>query len=191
MKLVMPRHRQAGFALALSGALCLAPVPALAQARPDRVERSSSATAAQEPRTLTFDVSPDHTVVDPTGPRVLKYIVEFTPLDGGKARTLDLGKPEAPDGTISIALAQAELPNGRYLATVRVVGQTLTTTSATVGPFQIGKARRAKSADEQTPPPGVTPQSGPAPAGAPAPVSSPTDAERRGFWKRIYSLIVG
>lgn len=187
MKPVMSRLRQARFALALSGVLCLGTLPAWAQARPER----PAAAAAQAPQTLTFDVSPDHATIDAEGPRVIKYIVDFTPVDGGKARSLDLGKPEAPNGTISVPLAQAELSNGRYLATVRVVGQTMTTTSATVGPFQIGKERRAKSAEEQTPPPAVSSPSGPAPAAAPGPASSPTEADRRGFWKRIYSLIVG
>jgi hypothetical protein len=194
MKPVMARWRQAGFVVLgpFTLALALLAVPASGQASPGGQPASARAANAPptSPQQLVFDISPDHAVVDPAGPRVIKYIVEFASLDGGKLRTLDLGKPDAPDGTITVPLAQADLPDGRYVATVRVIGSVASVTSATIGPFQIGKARRAKSGPEQTSP---APTAAP-PTRAPAtePSAAPTDdAARRGFWKRIYGLIVG
>jgi hypothetical protein len=181
MKPVMAHWRQAGFiALALLAGIALLATTAVAQ------------PATREPQTLTFDVAPDHATVDADGPRVIKYIVEFLPVDGGKPRTLDLGKPEAPNGSIAVPLAEAKLPDGEYLAAVRVIGATSSTVSATVGPFQIGKPRRAKSSGGATPPPPVTaaPDRAPTPADPPPSSSSP-DAQKRRFWKRIYGVIVG
>lgn len=181
MKPVMARCRQAGFiTLALiAGLACLATT---AMAQP----------ATQDPHTLTFDVAPDHAIVDAEGPRVVKYVVEFLPVDGGKARTLDLGKPEAPNGSIAVPLAEARLPDGEYLAAVRVIGASASTVSATVGPFWIGKPRRTKSPVGTTPPPAVTaaPERAPTTADTPPAPSSP-DAQKRRFWKRIYGVIVG
>jgi hypothetical protein len=189
MKPAMARWRQAGFPVLGLWAVSLALLPVAARAQSRSAAASSAATPAA-PQRLTFDISPDHSIVDPAGPRVLKYIVEFMPLDGGKLRTLDVGKPEAPDGTITVPLAQAELPDGRYLATVRVIGSVANATSATIGPFQIGKPRRTKSSPEQT---FQAPAASP-PAHAPARETSPVpddEAARRGFWKRIYRVIVG
>jgi hypothetical protein len=180
MKPVMAHARQAGFiALTLLAGIALLATTALAQ------------PAKQDPQTLTFDVAPDHAIVDPDGPRVIKYVVEFIPVDGGKARTLDLGKPEAPDGSIAVPLADAKLPDGAYLAAVRVIGATTSTVSATVGPFQIGKPRRGKPSGGPTSPPPVTAAPDRAPASADPPAPSSPDAQKRRFWKRIYGVIVG
>lgn len=149
-------------------------------------------TMPQDPQTLTFDVSPDHAIVDPDGPRVIKYVVEFMPIDGGKPRTLDLGKPEATAGSIAVPLAQAKLPDGEYLAAVRVIGATFSSVSATIGPFRIGKARRSKApAAVPTAPPKADPDRPPPVNTDTPPAPSSPDATKRRFWKRIYSVIVG
>jgi hypothetical protein len=160
----------------------------------------------QDPVSLTFDVSQDHDAVDASGPRVLKYLIEFSPIDNlGKPKTVDLGKPAAPDGVIVVTLATVGLAPGRYVAQARVVGPTTTATSGVVGPFQLGKPKVNKgSAPSRTaaaPPPNP---SAPAPAAAPAPTApaptgsgdqtpkrEETDPKKRGFWQKLYGLIVG
>jgi hypothetical protein len=180
MKPVMTHWRQAGI-IASATIVGIALLAGGAMAQP----------AKQDPQTLTFDVGPDHAIVDADGPRVIKYVVEFMPLDGGKPRTLDLGKPEAAAGSIAVPLADAKLPDGEYLAAVRVIGATTSTVSATVGPFRIGKARRSRSPAATPPSPVATdPDRAPAKSDTPPAPSSP-DATKRSFWKRIYGVIVG
>jgi hypothetical protein len=159
-------------------------------------------TIPQDPVSLTFEVSPDHEAVDPSGPRVIKYLIEFSPIDNlGKPKTVDLGKPPAPDGVIVVPLATVGLSPGRYVAQARVVGPTTTAVSGTVGPFQLGKPKPHRSAPESTaapaPPPAPAAPNSAAPAGSgdQTPPGQPrkedSDPKRRGFWQRLYGLIVG
>jgi hypothetical protein len=162
----------------------------------------------QDPPALTFDVSPDHEAVDANGPRVLKYLIEFSPIDGvGTAKTVDIGKPAAQAGVISVRLAPLGLAPGRYLAQVRVVGPTTSTVSATAGPFQLGKPK--PRADAQEPEAGAaapsphhqtasSPTASPVPSGSgeksspDAPQSDDSASTRKpGFWRRLYGLVVG
>src|SRR5262245_17705218 len=75
----------------------------------------------QDPPALAFEVSPDHEAVDANGPRVLKYLIDFLPVDGlGTSKTVDIGKPSPQDGVIHVPLAPLKLAPGRYIAQVRV-----------------------------------------------------------------------
>lgn len=145
----------------------------------------------QDPATLTFEASPDHDAVDEHGPRVLKYLIEFSPVEGlGTAKTVDLGKPVPQAGVISVALAPLKLAPGRYLAQVRVQGQQTTAVSGSVGPFQVGKPklREADQAAPVSPPPGAA--SGHTHE-APAATEGRTEGHKGGFWRRLYGLLVG
>lgn len=145
----------------------------------------------QDPAALTFEVSPDHDAVDANGPRVLKYLIDFSPLDGlGTARTVDIGKP-TPEagGVIRVPLAPLKLAPGRYLAQVRVQGQTTTVVSGSVGPFQLGKPKVRPPAEA---PAVVAPaHHPPMEAAEPAPAESGASGRKPGFWRRLYGLIVG
>ncbi len=189
-------------ALATTGAL--APPLPLPPAQASRIP--------QDPPALTFEVSPDHDAVDANGPRVLKYLIEFSPIDGlGTAKTVDIGKPAAEGGVIKVALAPLRLSAGRYLAQVRVVGPITSTVSSTAGPFQLGKPKSRPAAEAEAaaedapaahhhpaqPPVSAAPNSAaPTGSGDTSPADAPkTDdgaaARKRGFWRRLYGLIVG
>lgn len=151
---------------------------AAAQATP-----ADAARIPQNPAAISFGVSPDHDAPADSGRQILKYIVDFVPVEGmGKAREVDLGKPPAPDGVITVTLAPIKLAPGRYLASVRAVSPRGSSVSETVGPFQIGTPKR------QTPQVETRPASPP-----PAPAADDTQRPpgKRGFWKRIYDSIVG
>jgi hypothetical protein len=152
---------------------------------------AQSGRLPQDPATLTFEVSPDHDAVDEHGPRVLKYLIEFSPIEGlGTAKTVDLGKPVPQAGVISVALAPLKLTPGRYLAQVRVQGQRTTVVSGSVGPFQVGKPKRREAEEAPRPSP-----SGDAASGhgheAPAANDGRTEGHKGGFWRRLYGLLVG
>jgi hypothetical protein len=148
----------------------------------------------QDPAALTFEVSPDHDAQDAGGPRVVKYLIDFSPIDGqGTAKTVDLGKPAAPGGVIRVPLAPLQLAPGRYMAHVRVQGQTTTVVSSSVGPFQLGKPsrreREARAGARPAPPPPPTAAS---PADPEAPAAEGSGRARKvGFWRRLYGAIVG
>jgi hypothetical protein len=184
-------------ALAATGGLA-SPLPLPPQASP----------IPQDPPALTFEVSPDHDAVDANGPRVLKYLIEFSPIDGlGTAKTVDIGKPAAEAGVIKVPLAPLGLSAGRYLAQVRVDGPITSTVSSTAGPFQLGKPKSRPAPEAETapaahhhpaqPPVSGAPNSaGPTGSGDTPPADAPrTDdgaaARKRGFWRRLYGLIVG
>ncbi len=131
----------------------------------------------RDPKQLTFEASPDHDRTDAAGPIVRKYLVEFATHENGPAvKMIDLGKPDAPGGVITVPLAGAALPDGRYFARVRAVGATTSTVSAAVGPFLIGegppKPGKKKPA-ANTPTAAATPAAKPASTGtASAPAGS-------------------
>ena len=148
----------------------------------------------QDPAALTFEVSPDHDAQDAGGPRVVKYLIDFSPIEGqGTAKTVDLGKPAAQDGVIRVPLAPLQLAPGRYLAQVRVQGQTTTVVSGAVGPFQVGKPTRrereahAGARPAPPPPPTAAPPADPEPPAA----DGSGRARKVGFWRRLYGAIVG
>jgi hypothetical protein len=186
-----------------------APVPTVPPTVPAPPQPPPPPTIPQDPTTLTFNASVDHDASDASGPRVVKYLIEFSPVDSlGKAKTVDLGKPVPENGQIVVPLASLGLAPGRYVAQARVVGPTSSAVSGVVGPFQLGKpkpnkgsAASAKAAAPPAPPKPAAP-AGPAPNSA-APTGSgdqpapgdpkreDTDPKRRGFWQRLYGLIVG
>ena len=107
---------------------------------------SATGQMPQDPPALTFEVSPDHDAQDGGGPRVVKYLIDFSPIDGlGTAKTVDLGKPAPQAGVIQVPLAPLKLAPGRYMAQVRVQGQTTTVVSiiATVSDAQSESPRLA------------------------------------------------
>jgi hypothetical protein len=168
------------FGLAAITLMCVAltAAPAAAQSKP-----ADTAKIPVNPTALSFGVSPDHEAPADSGRQILKYIVDFVPIEGmGKAQAVDLGKPPAPDGIITVSLASIKLSPGRYLASVRAISPRGSSVSETVGPFQIGSPKRSA-------PPANT---GPAPPpAAPAPVEDQRPRGKRGFWKRMYDAIVG
>jgi hypothetical protein len=167
--------------------------------------RQSSSRMPRDPTALTFTPSPDHDAVDADGPRVLKYLIDFSPIEGlGTAKTVDIGKPVPQAGVIQVALAPLGLVPGRYMARVRVLGPTSSSVSAMVGPFQLGKpkAREPDTAGAPAPPPAAAPPpaSPPATTEGSAPsnpdANNPADApnpngRKPGFWRRLYGLIAG
>jgi len=155
---------------------------------------SATGQMPQDPPALTFEVSPDHDAQDGGGPRVVKYLIDFSPIDGlGTAKTVDLGKPAPQAGVIQVPLAPLKLAPGRYMAQVRVQGQTTTVVSGAVGPFQLGKPTprdpdaRAGARPAPAPAPTATPAADP---GAHA-ADSGAGGRKAGFWRRLYGLIVG
>jgi hypothetical protein len=182
--------------------LMVASAPALAQADAPR----PSSRMPRDPTALTFSPSPDHDAVDVDGPRVLKYLIDFSPIEGlGTAKTVDIGKPTPQAGVIQVPLATLGLAPGRYMAQIRVLGQTASSVSALVGPFQLGKPKaREPEAAAAPPPAAAAPAAAPAAVLAPAaegappnpdankPPDAPANGGRKpGFWKRLYGLIVG
>jgi hypothetical protein len=149
--------------------------------------QSSSAAnhLPQDPPALAFEVSPDHDATDANGPRVLKYLIDFLPVDGlGTAKTVDIGKPVPEHGEIRVPLPPLKLAPGRYIAQVRVQGQTMIAAGGSVGPFQIGKPKPRRAEEPEA---GHGPDHA-APASAPE-ASSP--GRKGGFWRRLYGLVVG
>ena len=104
--------------------------PATRAARPDETP--------VDPIAIAFEVSVDHDAADASGPKLLKYLIDFVPAEGaaGISHTLDLGKPKPVDGSISIPLTKVLVP-GTYVAHVRAVGRNLQVNTVTVGPFVI------------------------------------------------------
>lgn len=146
-------------------------------------QSTSAATAKMpvNPAALTFGVSPDHEAPADSGRQIQKYIVDFLPVEGmGKARQVDLGKPEAADGVITVRLAEIKLSPGRYLASVRAISARGSSVSETVGPFQIGNPKNSPPRVDTGPPPP-----------SPAPEEDQRPRGKRGFWKRMYDAIVG
>jgi hypothetical protein len=151
----------------------------------------------QDPAALTFDASPDHDAVDANGPRVLKYLIDFSPIEGlGTAKTVDIGKPAPQAGTIRVPLATLGLEPGRYMAQVRVLGPTTSAVSGVVGPFQLGEPKAPPIEPSEDPNAQQAPPPAPAAAEAPNPDLGKTDGnaadgKKKGFWRRLYGLIVG
>jgi hypothetical protein len=178
---------------------------------------TASSTAAEppvDPIAIAFDASVDHDAEDAAGPKLLKYVIDFVPVAGepGKAHTLDLGKPKAVDGAISVSLSKVLMP-GTYNAHVRAIGRGLRTSTVTVGPFVItektGKTKTEidkeltapdKPQDKRTRKPKEPPRteaesSAPPAAPPPAPPDASKDdtkpARKGGFWKKFYEKVVG
>jgi hypothetical protein len=184
--------------------LMVASAPAFAgpAATPQAEVSRPSSRMPRDPSALTFNPSPDHDAVDDNGPRVLKYLIDFSPVEGlGTAKTVDIGKPAPQGGVISVPLAPLGLAPGRYLAQVRVLGPTSSAVSATVGPFQLGKPKAREPEAAPAPAPTAAPSAAPPPPppadGAPpnpdTPKPSDTNQSGRkgGFWRRLYEKIVG
>jgi hypothetical protein len=153
---------------------------------------AQSGRLPQDPATLSFEVSPDHDAVDAHGPRVLKYLIDFSPIDGlGTAKTVDLGKPVPEAGVISVPLAPLNLAPGRYIAQVRVQGQGTTVVSGSVGPFQLGKPKQRKAEESASASPQARAASGHDDHEAPPADDGSTRGHKGGFWRRLYGLLVG
>ena len=174
------------------------PVLAGPMATPQNEGGRQSSRMPRDPTALTFDPSPDHDAADANGPRVLKYLIDFSPVEGlGTAKTVDIGKPTPQAGVIQVPLAPLGLAPGRYMAQVRVLGPTSSSISATVGPFQLGKPKAREPDPAAAPAPAPPP---PPPAAAEPPPTNPeaakppdgnTGGKKPGFWRRLYGLIVG
>jgi len=181
--------------------LMVASAPAFAgpAATPQADSGRQSSRMPRDPTALTFSPSPDHDAVDDNGPRVLKYLIDFSPVEGvGTAKTVDIGKPVPQGGVISVPLAPLGLAPGRYMAQVRVLGSTSSAVSGTVGPFQLGKPKAREPEAATAPAPAAAPQP-PPPATDSAPPNPDTSkspdnshgGRKPGFWRRLYEMIVG
>jgi hypothetical protein len=171
----MAGWRPLGLAVIALFAGAVTAASAAAQSKPE-----DAAGIPRNPTALSFGVSPDHEAPADSGRQILKYIIDFVPVEGmGKAREVDLGKPPAPDGIITVSLAPIKLSPGRYLASVRAISSRGSSVSETVGPFQIGNPKRSAPRVDTAPPPASAPEEEERPRG------------KRGFWKRMYDAIVG